>query len=124
LQHGAGNFTGFSVVQGGKVKGLASFSKSNFVYISLMTHTESEAYTRAGKFPGNFTIVNYIIRNVSLYSQNNEALLPFIRKYPTDMKNKLLLIATLVIMVMTIASCASQKYGCPANPQYSSRFRG
>ncbi len=40
------------------------------------------------------------------------------------MKNKLLFILTILTIVVTIASCASQKYGCPGNPQATSRFKG
>jgi hypothetical protein len=115
---------GFSVVQGGKVKGLACFSKSNFVYIPFMTHTESKHYSRVVNPPA-ILLLHFISLETYLCTHKIiRRFCRFIRKYPTDMKNKLLLIATLVIMVMTIASCASQKYGCPANPQYSSRFRG
>ncbi len=39
------------------------------------------------------------------------------------MKNKLLSIAMVLTLIVVLASCASQKYGCPANPQASTRFR-
>ncbi|HEX4877888.1 MAG TPA: hypothetical protein VFV31_14520 [Chitinophagaceae bacterium] len=40
------------------------------------------------------------------------------------MKNKLFAALLLLSIVLLVASCASQKYGCPGNPQYSSKFRG
>ena len=44
-------------------------------------------------------------------------------KYPPCMKNKLFLALTLLTLVVLATSCASQKYGCPGNPQASSKFR-
>jgi hypothetical protein len=40
------------------------------------------------------------------------------------MKNKIMFAALLLTLVVAISSCASQKYGCPGNPQASSRFKG
>jgi len=41
------------------------------------------------------------------------------------MKNKLLTtLMLLALIVVVIASCSSQKYGCPGNPQASTKFRG
>ena len=40
------------------------------------------------------------------------------------MKTKILSAALLILTVVIISSCASQKYGCPSNPQYSYKFRG
>ena len=45
-------------------------------------------------------------------------------KYPPNMKNKIFLALTLLTLVVLATSCASQKYGCPGNPQVSSKFRG
>ena len=39
------------------------------------------------------------------------------------MKNKLTIAAIILTIVVAFASCASQKYGCPNNPQYNTRFR-
>jgi len=39
------------------------------------------------------------------------------------MKNKLLAILMLLALIVVVASCTSQKYGCPGNPQASSKFR-
>ncbi|MFZ9387518.1 MAG: hypothetical protein ACO25B_06525 [Chitinophagaceae bacterium] len=40
------------------------------------------------------------------------------------MKNKLFIALAILSMVILATSCASQKYGCPSNPQANSRFRG
>ena len=40
------------------------------------------------------------------------------------MKNKLLTALMLLTLIVVISSCASQKYGCPGNPQATSKFRG
>jgi hypothetical protein len=40
------------------------------------------------------------------------------------MKIKLLTVFMLLALVVAFASCTSSKYGCPGNPQASSRFRG
>ncbi len=40
------------------------------------------------------------------------------------MKNKLLTALMLLALIVVIASCSSQRYGCPGNPQASSKFRG
>lgn len=40
------------------------------------------------------------------------------------MKIKLLNTLMLLALIVVIASCSSQKYGCPGNPQASSKFRG
>jgi hypothetical protein len=40
------------------------------------------------------------------------------------MKSKIFAVLMLAITAIIITSCASQKYGCPANPQYSSRYKG
>ncbi len=40
------------------------------------------------------------------------------------MKNKLLTVLMLLTLIVVISSCASQKSGCPGNPQASSKFRG
>ncbi len=36
------------------------------------------------------------------------------------MKSKSLLAILLLVIIVIATSCASQKYGCPSNPQYSS----
>jgi hypothetical protein len=40
------------------------------------------------------------------------------------MKNKLLTILMILALVVVVASCTTQRYGCPGNPQASSKFRG
>ncbi|HWC54643.1 MAG TPA: hypothetical protein VG676_13735 [Chitinophagaceae bacterium] len=42
------------------------------------------------------------------------------------MKNKIYAILMVIALAVVFSSCFSSrsKYGCPANPQYSSRFRG
>jgi hypothetical protein len=45
-------------------------------------------------------------------------------KISTIMKNKLLTALMLLTLIVVIASCSSQKYGCPGNPQASYKFRG
>lgn len=40
------------------------------------------------------------------------------------MKNKLLTVLMLLALIVVIASCTTQRYGCPGNPQASSKFRG
>lgn len=45
-------------------------------------------------------------------------------KYPNEMKNKLLFAFALLTLVVLVTSCASQKYGCPGNPQANTKFRG
>jgi len=40
------------------------------------------------------------------------------------MKNKLLTFFMLLALIIVFASCSSQRYGCPGNPQASTRFRG
>ncbi|MGB3006327.1 MAG: hypothetical protein WBC06_07450 [Chitinophagaceae bacterium] len=39
-------------------------------------------------------------------------------------KNRFVIAFFLILIVATISSCATQKYGCPGNPGYSSRFKG
>jgi len=40
------------------------------------------------------------------------------------MKNKILAALMLLTLIVVISSCASQKYGCPGNPQANTKFRG
>jgi hypothetical protein len=40
------------------------------------------------------------------------------------MKNKILTALAILMVIVFLSSCASQKYGCPGNPQASSKFRG
>ncbi len=40
------------------------------------------------------------------------------------MKNKMYLLFSALILAVLISSCASQKYGCPGNPQANSKFKG
>ncbi len=40
------------------------------------------------------------------------------------MKNKLLIVLSVLAIIVLITSCASQKYGCPGNPQANSKFKG
>jgi len=40
------------------------------------------------------------------------------------MKNKLLIALALLTLVVFVASCASQKYGCPGNPSANTKFKG
>jgi hypothetical protein len=40
------------------------------------------------------------------------------------MKNKVLASLLLVALVFAISSCATQKYGCPGNPQANFKFKG
>jgi hypothetical protein len=40
------------------------------------------------------------------------------------MKNKSIIVLLLLAIVMVVTSCASQKYGCPGNPQASYKFKG
>lgn len=40
------------------------------------------------------------------------------------MKNKLLTAFMLLALIVVIASCTTQRNGCPGNPQASSKFRG
>jgi hypothetical protein len=40
------------------------------------------------------------------------------------MKNKLTVALLLTLLIAAFASCASQKYGCPGNPQANTRFKG
>lgn len=39
------------------------------------------------------------------------------------MKHKFLLALSLLTLIFIITSCASQKYGCPGNPQANTRFK-
>lgn len=40
------------------------------------------------------------------------------------MKKKSLIAFLLLTLVIVVSSCASQKYGCPGNPQASYKFKG
>ncbi|HOZ69750.1 MAG TPA: hypothetical protein PLU11_00585 [Chitinophagaceae bacterium] len=40
------------------------------------------------------------------------------------MKNRSLIALLLLTLVVVVSSCASQKYGCPGNPQANYKFRG
>ncbi|HEY6064006.1 MAG TPA: hypothetical protein VIV35_10380 [Chitinophagaceae bacterium] len=40
------------------------------------------------------------------------------------MKNKLFTVLMLLALIVVVASCTTQRYGCPGNPQASSKFRG
>ncbi|HRG24918.1 MAG TPA: hypothetical protein PLL23_11010 [Chitinophagaceae bacterium] len=40
------------------------------------------------------------------------------------MKNRSLIALFLLTLVVVVSSCASQKYGCPGNPQANYKFRG
>lgn len=50
--------------------------------------------------------------------------LSFNSQISTIMKNKFILAFAILTLVVLVSSCASQKYGCPGNPQASSKFRG
>ncbi|MGQ0738475.1 MAG: hypothetical protein ACT4OJ_05390 [Bacteroidota bacterium] len=39
------------------------------------------------------------------------------------MKNKLLIALSFLTLVILVASCASQKHGCPGNPTSNAKFR-
>jgi hypothetical protein len=40
------------------------------------------------------------------------------------MKNRSLIALVMIALVVVVSSCASQKYGCPGNPQANYKFRG
>lgn len=40
------------------------------------------------------------------------------------MRTKILTTLAIILVVVFFSSCASQKYGCPNNPQYSYKFKG
>jgi len=40
------------------------------------------------------------------------------------MKNRSLIALVMLALVVLVSSCASQKYGCPGNPQANYKFRG
>lgn len=40
------------------------------------------------------------------------------------MKNRLLTLLMLLSLIFILTSCASQKYGCPGNPQANYKFKG
>jgi len=40
------------------------------------------------------------------------------------MKNKSFIALAILALVVLVSSCASQKYGCPGNPQANYKFRG
>ena len=40
------------------------------------------------------------------------------------MKNKLTIAALVLTILMGLFSCASQRFGCPNNPQANTRFKG
>ncbi|HQZ49836.1 MAG TPA: hypothetical protein PLF17_04905 [Chitinophagaceae bacterium] len=40
------------------------------------------------------------------------------------MKNKFLTVLAILMVIVFLSACSSQKYGCPGNPQASSKFRG
>jgi hypothetical protein len=40
------------------------------------------------------------------------------------MKNRSLIALVMIALVVLVSSCASQKYGCPGNPQANYKFRG
>jgi hypothetical protein len=40
------------------------------------------------------------------------------------MKNKSIIALVLLAIVITVTSCASQKYGCPNNLNSTSKFKG
>ena len=56
--------------------------------------------------------------------QNKQPLLSFKCKYPPDMKSKSFIAFILLAIIVAATSCASQKQGCPGNPQASYKFRG
>jgi len=40
------------------------------------------------------------------------------------MKNRSFIALAILALVVLVSSCASQKYGCPGNPQANYKFRG
>lgn len=40
------------------------------------------------------------------------------------MKNRSIIALAILVLVVLVSSCASQKYGCPGNPQANYKFRG
>lgn len=64
----------------------------------------------------------------SFYLCHDKIIMDFCRlvktKHPPIMKNRSIIALALLAIVITITSCASQKYGCPTNLNSTSKFKG